>query len=49
MTRYYNRCYMFISVFKPSNKIYLDSTNIHTMYPSVKLVYWCLKLYTIEK
>ena len=31
------------------HKMFLDTTNIHTAYPLVKLVYQNLKSYTVEK
>ena len=49
MARYYNRYYIFTFIFKSSNKIYLDFIYIYTIYSLAKLVYWNLKLYSIEK
>ena len=48
MTKY-NRYYILIIIFRPSNKIYLDSVYIYTICLSVKLVYWHLDLYIVEK
>ena len=46
MIKYYN---ILILIFRPSNKIYLDSTYIYTICLSVKLVYWHLGLYIVKK
>ena len=40
---------MFTPFFKFNDKMYLNFAEIYTIYLSVKLVYWYLKPYTIEK
>ena len=47
--RYYNQRYTSIPIFCPSNKIFLDSSNIYTICLSTKLLYYCLRLYIVEK
>jgi len=47
--KYYSRCHMSVSVFKPGNKVYLDSIDIHTTCLSVKLVHQQISLYVMEK
>ena len=37
--KYYSRCHIPTSVFKPGNKIYLDFVDIYTTCLSVKLVH----------
>ena len=49
ITKYYNRCYIPISVFYSSDKTFLNASNIYTTYSSAKLIYWHLRLYTMEK
>ena len=49
MIKYYNRYYILILIFRPNDKIYLDSAYIYTICLSVKLVYWYLGLYIVEK
>lgn len=49
ITRYYNQKYIPTLVFCPSNKIFLDSLDIHTIYSSTKLSHYYLKPYMVEK
>ena len=49
MVKYYNRHHTPTFIFNPRNKMFLDTIDIYTIYPSAKLVYQCLELYTIEK
>jgi len=47
MVKYYNRHHTPTPIFIPSDKMFIDTIDIHTMYPSAKLVYQFLELYTI--
>ena len=40
---------MSILIFNSSNRAYLDSINIHTIFLLAKLAYWYLELYIVEK
>ena len=47
--RYYNQRYISVPVFCPSNRIFIDSSNIYTTCLSTKLLYYCLRPYIVEK
>ena len=49
MAKYYNWYYTSILVFEPSNKMFLDFSDIYTMYSSTKLLYCHLELYIVER
>ena len=49
MVRYYNQWYTSTLVFNPGNKIFLDFSDIYTIYPSTKLLYGYFKPYIVEK
>jgi len=39
MVRYYNQRRSLVSMFKPSNKVFLDTLDIYITWPSAKLLY----------
>ena len=47
--RYYDRHYMSSLIFYPNDKIFLDTSDIHTMYLSAKIAYWYFRPNTMEK
>ena len=49
MTKYYNHYYITALVFESGDKVFLDSLDIYTTYPSAKLLYYQLGLYIVEK
>ena len=49
IAKYYNWCCTFTLVFKPGDKMFLDSLDIYTMHPSVKLSHCYLELYMVER
>jgi len=48
MKRYYNRRRTLAPVFKPSNKVFLDASDIHTTRPSQKLSHQWLGPFVVE-
>lgn len=49
MAKYYNYRYTSAPVFHPSDKIFLDSSDIHITYSFIKLSYHHLRFYIVEK
>ena len=49
IVRYYNYKCTLTLVFHPSNKIFLNFSNIYITYPSIKLLYHHIRLYVVEK
>ena len=48
MAWYYNQHWSLAPVFKPSDKVYLDRSDICTTQPSQKLSHQCLGPYAVE-
>jgi len=49
MARYYNQCRAPAPTFAPGDKVYLDSSDIRTTRPSMKLLHHCLGPYRVER
>src|SRR6267378_5881085 len=49
MARYYNQRRTPTPVYGPSNRVYLDASNIHTTQPSKKLSHRCLGPFPVER
>ena len=46
---FYNQRYTLVPIFYPSNKVFLNTLDIHTICPSAKLSYYHLRSYMVEK
>jgi len=49
MAKYYNQRYIPVLVFCPSDKVFLDFSDIYTTYSFTKLSYYYLEPYIVEK
>jgi len=49
MVRYYNQKYTSMPIFNCGNKIFLNTTDIHTTYLFTKLYHYYLGSYIVEK